>query len=253
MGTATACCSKAEKATATSLSGIDAPIAPGYVAKKASEAGGGEDGQVSKAFPDGSKYDGQLVSGKKQGKANGSGTYTSKHSTYEGEWQNDLKHGSAAEKWEDESTFNGSYFNGQKHGRGTFRWPEGSVYEGEFRNNNVEGEGVFTWHDGRKYRGQWIDNRMHGEGVYEWPDEDNGGNWSKQYEGQYVNDLKEGQGTFKWRDGRKFAGQWKDGKQHGTGFFRTAEGEERPGVWRAGVRVSFPDRDKEVGVITGER
>lgn len=189
-------------------------------------------------YPDGDHYDGEFD----RGMAHGHGTFTSKRSSYVGEWKNDVKHGNAVEEWDDTSKYTGQYYLDQRHGKGKFEWPDGSIYEGSFVNNIVHGEGTFTWKDGRRYKGQWKDNRMHGEGRYDWPD-------GRAYEGQYSNDLKDGEGFFLWADGRIFTGQWKDGKQHGKGLFRTAQGDERIGKWKDGIRTSWvdPSPTREIG------
>lgn len=212
-----------------------------------------DEGFVSKTLSGAPRYEGQLENGVRQGKgrllypdgdyyegefdcdmAHGLGTFTSRRSSYVGEWKNDVKHGNAVEEWDDTSKYTGQYYLDQRHGKGKFEWPDGSTYEGGFVNNSVQGHGTFTWKDGRRYKGQWNDNRMHGEGRYDWPD-------GRAYEGQYSNDLKDGEGFFIWADGRTFTGQWKDGKQHGTGFFRTAQGDQRVGEWKDGIRTRWVD------------
>jgi len=117
MGSATACCSSADRADGQlgAARTVSAPL-DAYVSEE--DGSEGQNGQVVQVFPDQSKYEGQCKKGQKDGKgkftypdgavydgewkanrASGTGVYDSKQSKYTGEWQSDLKHGQAVEVW----------------------------------------------------------------------------------------------------------------------------------------------------------
>ena len=49
---------------------------------------------------------------------------------YEGEYQNDLKHGWGVYKWADGKHFEGEWMNGKQHGKGKIVMPDGKVLHG---------------------------------------------------------------------------------------------------------------------------
>lgn len=49
---------------------------------------------------------------------------------YEGQLENDRKHGVGFETFENKATYNGAYVNGKPEGWGTYMWPNGETYEG---------------------------------------------------------------------------------------------------------------------------
>lgn len=87
----------------------------------------------------------------------GVGKFTCSDYTYEGEFKQDVIHGS-----------------------GTFKFASGEEYKGEWVDGKYEGKGTYRFKDGSKYEGEWMNNTMHGKGVY--TDSKN-----KQHSGQYYN------------------------------------------------------------------
>ena len=89
-------------------------------------------------------------------KANGTGTFKHKKTgaRYEGEWVDDVQHGTGKEYQADGSFYHGQFYQGAKHGQGTYIGADGTKYEGEY-SNNMMSCGTFTWPDGRVYTGSW--------------------------------------------------------------------------------------------------
>lgn len=85
-------------------------------------------------YPDGSRYEGQIQNGIRDGL----GTYVAINGDrYTGEWHNDMR-----------------------HGVGSYIWSNGDIYRGEWRNNLRHGRGVFTGYDGLEKQGIWEDDRL---------------------------------------------------------------------------------------------
>mmetsp|Transcript_6181 Transcript_6181/g.9996 ORF Transcript_6181/g.9996 Transcript_6181/m.9996 type:complete len:81 (+) Transcript_6181:498-740(+) len=67
----------------------------------------------------------------KSGKAHGKGVFSDRKGNYfEGDWVNDLQHGTGTESWDyKEIIYEGDFVEGIKTGYGTFQF-KGSNYEG---------------------------------------------------------------------------------------------------------------------------
>ncbi len=52
-------------------------------------------------------------------------------------------------------SYEGDYENDKKHGEGIFRWPSGNEYRGKFVNDFRHGFGEMNWVDGSYYKGGW--------------------------------------------------------------------------------------------------
>lgn len=115
-------------------------------------------------YPDGSKYQGQMVNGLKDGQ----GKLWSDQTEYEGEWQADMQHGHGRQTWTDGRLYEGQYDSGRFSGTGRMVWQrdEGSlVYEGHYKDDQKHGHGKFIWANGRTYEGEWRNGQRHGAGV----------------------------------------------------------------------------------------
>ena len=93
------------------------------------------------------------------------------HKQYEGEWQNDVK-----------------------HGKGTFYYQNGDKFEGVFVNNLRSGNGVMHYNNGDKYEGDWKFDKKNGFGICIKKKEKN------MYIGYWMNDKKEGPGYYRFDD-----------------------------------------------------
>jgi len=183
-------------------------------------------GQGSVVYANRSTYEGQFQNYMRHGK----GTLTLSDGTrYQSEWKNDERHGPGKEFCPDGTTFSGAYLNGLRHGHGTMTWPEGSKYSGQFERGRANGEGELLRTDGSVYRGRFHEDCMSGEGRMQWRD-------GVEYTGQFVGNRREGFGKMLWTSGKwkSYEGHWKDGMQHGSGMLCDHNGQEFRGYFKAG-------------------
>ncbi|CAK9015860.1 Phosphatidylinositol 4-phosphate 5-kinase 9 (AtPIP5K9) (1-phosphatidylinositol 4-phosphate kinase 9) (Diphosphoinositide kinase 9) (PtdIns(4)P-5-kinase 9), partial [Durusdinium trenchii] len=116
-------------------------------------------------YSDGSTYTGCL----RNGLRHGPGVFRNQTEIYEGEWQDDVQHGSGKQMWNDGRLYEGQYAKGHFSGKGKMVWktPKGDMcYEGEYLEDLKHGMGKFTWPDGRCYDGEWLRGKRHGRGAY---------------------------------------------------------------------------------------
>jgi len=187
-------------------------------------------------YPDASRYEGQLVDGKRHGR----GTLTLADGTrYVAEWRGDRRHGEGSEIFPDGSRFSGSYIDGLRSGRGVMTWPEGSRYSGQFSRGRANGEGHLLRTDGSVYKGHFSEDCMSGDGCMQWKD-------GVEYRGQFVANRREGIGKMKWTTGRwrSYEGDWRDGMQHGHGTLVDQSGQVFSGVFRCGKLIRWDDDTK---------
>ena len=193
-------------------------------------------------YEDGSRYEGEWQNNMRHGK--GILTWPD-GARYEGEWRNDLAHGKGAFIWPDGSHYMGEWQSDKKHGKGALTWSNGSRYEGEWQNNMRHGEGTLIWPDGERYVGQWRSDKKHGRGTYIWLD-------GKHYEGEWRGDKKHGKGVLTWPDGARYEGEWQDNMAHGRGSLIWPDGERYVGQWRSdkmhgkGIYI-WPDGERYEG------
>ena len=142
--------------------------------------GGCRSGKTSSIdFPDGS-YHGEID---KNGKKSGKGIY----------------------KWHDGSTYEGDFEEDLRHGNGLFQWANGESYKGDYLKDERTGHGVYNWPDGASYEGSFLNGKRHGEGTYLSSDRD-------VYVGGWFDDLQHGEGTLTRSDGTVVKGIWRNGK-----------------------------------------
>lgn len=63
-------------------------------------------------------------------------------------------------------SFNGDWLNNMMHGSGIFSWTDGRRYVGEYKEDKKSGYGEFFWPDGRYYKGYWKEGKQNGKGTY---------------------------------------------------------------------------------------
>ena len=72
--------------------------------------------------------------------------------------------------------YDGQFRDDLKHGTGTLTWPDGRQYKGQFEGGKFHGKAAMVlfsnlfpevWADGRKYEGEYVYGRKHGYGVCE--------------------------------------------------------------------------------------
>merc|ERR1712147_250070 len=110
--------------------------------------------------------------------------------TYQGEWQNDMKHGKGRYAWPGDKLYHdGMWFENKREGQATATYSDGGKYEGIFKDNLRNGKGKFTYRDGSTYDGDWNNDLKHGSGIYTWPDQSRlEGSWQNgaQMEGNLI-------------------------------------------------------------------
>ncbi len=194
---------------------------------------------------DGTKYEGEYVDDRKEGKgrcswANGN--------VYVGAWSGGIQQGSGVLTCPDGRRYEGEWVQGKQHGRGFFTTGDtGSTYDGMWREGLKHGHGVAKSADGNVYQGEWVDNKKQGKGKHSRPDGSTyDGDWKLDkkhgkgkyiygngdtYEGETRDGHKHGQGTFVAANGAKYEGEWIEGKKHGKGVYVSAVGKEHRCNW----------------------
>ncbi|WP_166333201.1 MORN repeat-containing protein [Sphingobacterium chungjuense] len=85
---------------------------------------------------------------------------------YVGDTKNGMAHGTGTGVWDATGgTYNGDWQQNKRHGYGVYNWKDGVRYEGEFRQDKREGKGSYYWPSGERYVGLWKNNQRHGHGV----------------------------------------------------------------------------------------
>jgi len=180
-----------------------------------------------------SSYEGEFQNRMRHGQ----GTLTLSDGTkYEAEWRNDERQGNGKEYWADGTVFIGTYVKGMRNGFGTMTWPEGSKYSGHFQRGRANGDGELVRTDGSIYTGTFLEDCMHGDGRMEWRD-------GVSYIGQFANNRREGFGKMVWTTGRwkSYEGHWKEGMQHGHGTLVDKDSSEFSGTFVCGKLERWDD------------
>jgi len=199
-------------------------------------------GQVTRTYPDGSKYVGQWA----DNQPNGQGTFIWPDGhKYVGQMVKNKQHGQGTMKYPDGSSFEGQWVDANPYGQGTFTRPNGQKYVGQWADNQPNGQGTYTWPSGQKYVGHFRNSKPDGQGTMTLAD-------GSKYVGQYVDGQKSGQGTFTWPDGDTYVGQFRDDKENGQGTYTLADGSKYVGQYVDNKRdgqgtMTWPDGSKYVG------
>lgn len=153
-------------------------------------------------YPDGSVYEGEIVSGLAHGK--GVRSFYS-GARYQGDFVNGKRHGRGSYTFPDGARYDGAFLEDQRTGKGILVWPNGDRYDGDFIDGKRTGRGVYVWPNGTRYEGGFFDGKKVGKGILAW----NNGNY---YEGNWIDDERTGRGTYAWSDGRRYEGDFVDNK-----------------------------------------
>jgi len=121
-------------------------------------------------YPDGSRYEGWMLGGKKHGP----GSYIlSDGSYFEGQFANGIVNGYGKIEWNEKGfekgnskKYVGQWQDGHMHGKGLMYWPNNWVFVGDFRDDDRHGRGRCEWLEGAFYDGQWVDGVMNGLGEH---------------------------------------------------------------------------------------
>lgn len=152
------------------------------------------------AFPDGSRYVGEVSSGKPDGQ--GALTYAD-GTKYSGGFVSGRRGGRGSLTMANGWRYEGDFVDDQPNGRGVLTQPDGTVYDGDFQAGRRTGTGTLTLANGEKYAGPVVDGVPQGRGVYSWPD-------GHRYEGDFRNGGIDGTGTMNYPGGRAVSGVWRN-------------------------------------------
>eukprot|EP01017_Pseudomicrothorax_dubius_P040538 TRINITY_DN6355_c0_g3_i1.p3 TRINITY_DN6355_c0_g3~~TRINITY_DN6355_c0_g3_i1.p3 ORF type:complete len:194 (+),score=67.20 TRINITY_DN6355_c0_g3_i1:43-624(+) len=145
-------------------------------------------------------------------------------SKYEGELQNDKRHGKGKLTDPTGIIFAGE-FKGDLFITGIVIFPNGERYEGDLVDGKKHGKGTYHHTSGNKYEGQWNEDKRHGRGVFHYAEQ------KERYEGEWNNGTREGLGTYFFADGRKYVGGWKGDHMNGQGVMTFPDGQKLDTEW----------------------
>ncbi|CAD8212891.1 unnamed protein product [Paramecium octaurelia] len=151
---------------------------------------------------------------------------------YEGEFNNNRKHGQGWEVFPSKSSYKGLYVNGKPEGQGKFTWANGEYYEGEWFNGNKHGCGTWMGLKGDMYAGQWVDGKPNGKGQHKWINGD-------QYKGEFKDSLKHGYGEELFANGDRYVGMYQNGKPEGVGEYFYSSGAYFHGKFQNGLKTGY--------------
>lgn len=159
---------------------------------------------------------------------------------YQGEWQDNKKHGKGTVVYKNGDKYEGDWAGDLRHGLGTL-WTckEGKYvvrYNGEWRDDQPTGHGTFFEENGDSYEGDWLNGRRHGKGRGLYGGRPIDGYGGDVYEGSFEDDLKHGPGTMMYANGDIYEGMWAFDQKHGPGtFFHINKGKRFDGTWHEGI------------------
>ncbi|XP_066146577.1 MORN repeat-containing protein 3-like isoform X2 [Euwallacea fornicatus] len=150
---------------------------------------------------------------------------------YSGEWKNDKKAGKGVTITRNGELYEGDMENNYRHGFGVLAQNIPSTnayrlfYRGYWKNGKMHGHGLRIYSDGSFYIGEFRNGKRQEHGQQRYPD-------GAFFDGEFKNDVKEGLGIFVRADGNRYEGEWHNDLKHGKGlFFHLGSGKLQDGVW----------------------
>ena len=183
---------------------------------------------------------------------------------YEGEFKNDLRHGTGKFYFADGEVLSGIWKKGElvkndnedysnksssntnsvnnsnnktlnndpnctsgtcENGWGVYVYKDGK-YKGAWKNGKKTGKGTYNFANGNKYVGEFKDNDKSGIGTFTWWDGEN-------YVGEFKYNDRSGIGRYTFTNGNKYVGEFKDGNFNGLGIYiTTSNGKKQIGIWK---------------------
>ena len=184
---------------------------------------------------------------------------------YKGEFANGKYHGSGTLYKSDNDWYTGQWYRGLRHGKGTYQNQDGK-YVGEYCYNLRNGVGQMTYNDKSVYTGTWRQNLRCGQGILTCKEGVYDGSWkhgkksgqgrwvSKKegtYEGKWKLGLRHFKGTQKYINGDIYTGGWNKGKRTGHGVMTYANGTEYNGFWSRDERQGRGQWTTDESVFVG--
>ena len=109
-------------------------------------------GFTTHVWPNGDKYEGQMV----QKKMHGRGIFTSTQGyTYTGEFRQGKPNGLGKLVYDNGDQYEGSFLDDMLHGQGKYSYANGDWYQGEFQNDLPHGHGTYILANGSFHLGTW--------------------------------------------------------------------------------------------------
>jgi hypothetical protein len=151
---------------------------------------------------------------------------------YEGEWQDDVRHGEGTMRYARGDTIKTEWRdNARVDGEGECHYADGSFYSGRFKHEKRHGRGRCDFPDGSSYDGEWHRDAMHGAGSMTLSNGDVfTGTWQ-------MGKRKDGHGECVYDNGNKYTGEWLDGKPHGKGVLVFVDSSRYEGLFVHGDYV----------------
>lgn len=153
---------------------------------------------------------------------------------YEGELLNGVVHGKGILFFPNGNRYEGQFLNGEMTGKGTCFFADGCRYEGQFLNGEMIGKVACFLPDGRRYEGGFLNNLMNGEGTFFFPNGD-------RYEGRFLSGAMTGKGTFFFANGNRYEGGFLEGGMDGKGAWINNIGQRLAVVYDRGACIEFSE------------
>ena len=141
-----------------------------------------------------------------------------KTSRYIGNKINGKKEGKGIYFYTNGCKYEGYFKNDKKNGTGIFYYNNGDKYEGNFEEGNYEGKGIFYFNNGDRYEGNFEKNKYSGKGKYHYHNGD-------IFDGYWMDDKKYGEGIYFYKNGDKIIGKYYNGKPYGVHIKRCIDGK----------------------------
>ena len=194
------------------------------------------------------EYHGNIINNIKHGKGY---CYYKNDFMYDGDWENDKRHGNGKFTYES-AIYEGQWVENKREGQGKMTYTkgeeQGSFYEGEWKNDKWHGKGKVIYSN-EIYDGDWIENKRHGKGILTYT---TGARKGSFYEGEWKNDMKNGYGVNKFEEaviccpaGSIYEGYWKNNAMDTQG------NEVGKLTWPA-HDSSYPDKSTPCGLRSFE-
>ena len=114
-------------------------------------------GFITHIWPNGDKYEGQML----QEQMHGRGIFTCTQGyVYTGEFKYGKPNGIGKLVCNNGDKYEGSFLNDMLHGEGIYSYANGDCYRGEFMNDLPHGHGVYILANGNVYSGKWEKGRL---------------------------------------------------------------------------------------------
>ena len=175
-------------------------------------------------------YKGDLVNGKREGEGQ---FYIDGKLIYNGEWKNNVYHGTGRLNYLRRGYYIGSFYYGYQHGFGVeYNDNNTIIYEGFWNKGMSHGKGRINYIDGGEYNGDFYYGNRTGNGrEYD--------RYNKiKYNGQWLNGLYHGKGALYSNNRLVYKGNFHKGNRHGYGQEIFSNGVKN-GYWIAGKRITI--------------